>query len=339
MNLHKLIGEQLLKVLSHLPGAAQEIAQKEYLKLVREVVCYNQGKISDYSFLVNERHKQLKICYRRIQNDPDSAQDSDYENLKNAYRDMSNGLLRQFKTYAHKNFMGEFYKTKNFNDKQPRFCIKSAAPDGNNSGDGLDFEIITLAGSIPPFRESPAYSARESAGFSQVISTGQYCLCNNIPKSIKSRQYFNSRIDEYETFTYYKIPGRAENLKYRFTSQKDTEWERCWRKDPSVKLTNGASSSHYKSTLIVPLSLSARSGDLSEEFLRNFNVQKEKIILGFLCADHENINFFNEKADIDFAYIVADQLSLYLIPYWVCTTYSGIFEDSYNLLMRQGCLN
>lgn len=341
MNPYRLIAAQLLKILNHLPGAAKEIEQKQYLRLARDVVCYNQGKIADYSFSANESHKELKRCYQHIENNTGSAQASDYESLKNAYTEISHGLAREFKAYAQANFeyMDKFYKAKNFNRKPARFCVKSAVPDGVGSTDGLGFEILTLAGSELPYRESSAYSVRESTGFTQVILTGNYCLRNNIPESVRKEGYVNSRIIRDEFFRYYQPPGWLKNLRYRFTSARDNSWERCWKTDPVRSRQDVPSSSYYKSTLIVPLSLSARAGDLSKAFLKNFDVQEEKIILGFLCTDHENINFFNEKGDVDFSYIIADQLSLYLIHYWICTNYSSIFQKSHDLLKRQGCLD
>lgn len=334
MDFYNFLASQILKILSKLPGAAKDREQKKYLQLVRRLTCYNQGKVADYSFLANESHKELRRCYQHIQESQVPIQDSDYERLEEAYRNASNGLMRKFKAYASINFeyMDEFYKYKNFNSKKPRFCVKSAAPNG------AAFEILTLAGSVPPTRERPAYLASQSTGFSDVIRTGTYCLCNNIPKKVKGREYKNSRIIERDVFKFYKLPGWFQNLQYRFTDKPDMSWQRCWRREVET-LENVDSSSYYKSTLIVPLSLIAKEGDLSESFLKNFNIQKDKILLGFLCIDHENIDFFNDEEDVDFAYIIADQLSLYLVQYWICTNYSSIFQNSYELLKREGYLD
>ncbi len=110
---------------------------------------------------------------------------------------------------------------------------------------------------------------------------------------------------------------------------------RCWRRNQSSLFTFPASA-YYKSTLIVPLSILTK--ELSDEFRENFGIRGSKIILGYLCLDHQNINFFNEKEDLDFSYVVADQLSLYLIHHWMCTTYSTVFQESGDLLAQKNLL-
>ena len=94
MKIYQLIATQILKVLSKLPGAAENNVQKQYLKLVGKTVCYNQGKIADYSFATNERHRRLRHCYQHILNSQGAATDDDYRRLKDAYRSISNGLVR-----------------------------------------------------------------------------------------------------------------------------------------------------------------------------------------------------------------------------------------------------
>ncbi|MEO1392060.1 MAG: hypothetical protein AAFV90_04035 [Cyanobacteria bacterium J06634_5] len=325
-NIYKLGATHLLKLLSHLPWAAKESEQKTYLKLVRKVVCYNQGKIADYAFATNESHKRLRKCYQHILNDPSAAEEKDYEALEKAYQEISVGLIRQFKGYAKKNFefMAEFCELKDFNRKRARFCVKSATFKNQ------EYEILPIAGSVP-LTNNVAYSAEESTGFSAVIHTGKYFLCNNIPEQTKARKYKNSRIRRNQVLDFYQLPGWRKNLGYRFGDTKDNSWIRCWENgNLSQQITDP--SAFYKSTLVVPLSLLARPGDLSDAFIKNFEVHEDKIILGFLCLDHENINFFNHKADVDFAYIIADHLSLYWVHYSICTNQSSIFQKSYDLL-------
>ncbi|MEL6159221.1 MAG: hypothetical protein AAFQ40_07015 [Cyanobacteria bacterium J06623_5] len=326
MNIYRVAGAELLKFLSQLPLAAKENENKNYLKLIKKVVGYNQGKIADYSFLANESHKQLRKCYQNVIDKRNAAKEGDYKALLKAYQNVSVGLIRQFKGHAAENFqfMEEYCLSKDFNQKKARFCIKSAILKQEA------FEILPIAGSVP-LRNNTAYQASESTSFSYVIRTGKYYLCNNIPEQVKRRKYKNSRIEEEHVFDFYKLPKRLDNLRFRFTDKKDTSWIRCWN-NGNLSQQTGEPSSYYKSTLVVPLSFLARAGDLSDAFIENFQVREDKIILGFLCLDHENINFFNENSDVDFASVIADLLSLYWVHYSICTNQSSIFQRSYDLL-------
>jgi hypothetical protein len=330
MGLHRFAAAQAFKVICQIPGVIRDSDQRHYLKLVREVTCYNQAKIADYSFTVNESHKKLKGIYGYIQNSRNAPNALDYERLKEAYQETLNESIRIFKVYSRTNFgyMSEFYRNKKFGDKEARFCVKSAQPDG--------MEIITLAGSVPPLRESPSHPESESTAFSRVKATGSYLLCNNIPKEVKNRKFKNSRIAEADVFEYYKNPSRLDNCLYRFTNKEDKAWRQCWKRNDS-ETQDLPASAYYKSTLIVPLSIVTK--ELSDAFLRNFNVKEDKIVLGYLCLDHQNVDFFNEEEDLDFAYVIADQLSLYLIHHWMCTTYSSVFMESGELLRQKGLLS
>ena len=326
MNIYRVAGTELLKFLGQLPLAAKENDNKNYLTLIKKIVGYNQGKIADYSFLSNESHKRLRKSYQNVIDKRNVANDEDYEALLKAYQNVSVGLIRQFKGHAAKNFqfMEEYCLSKNFNQKKARFCIKSAILKQDA------FEILPIAGSVP-LRNNAAYQASESTSFTHVIRTGKHYLCNNIPEKVKRRKYKNSRIEEDQVFDFYRLPGRIDNLRFRFTDKKDNSWIRCWN-NGNLSQQVGEPSSFYKSTLVVPLSFLASAGELSDAFIENFQVREDKIILGFLCLDHENINFFNEEADVAFASVVADLLSLYWVQYSICTNQSSIFQRSYDLL-------
>ena len=341
MDLYRIIASQVVQVLRALPGASEQSVQRDYIRLARKIVCYNQGKVADYSFLVDEAHKELKFWLNEVERN-NSINSGEHDKLKQSYQELSRGLMRKFKAIALDNFefIQEIYSSKSFGGKLPRICVKSATPVCQ--GEEQDFEVVTLASNHKPAPQRPPYLASQSVAFSRVLVSGEHYICNDIPRGIKEGKYFNSRINTGRVLTSYRLPQWHQNLKFRHSKGgTDEQWPIFWSipsKAPTLPQLSPTSSSFYKSTLIIPLSFSAKDGDLSNDFLSNFDVHESKIVLGFLCLDHENIDFFNEKEDVEFSYILADLLALYLIKHWTCTVYSRVFERAGELLRQRGFL-
>ena len=107
-----------------------------------------------------------------------------------------------------------------------------------------------------------------------------------------------------------------------------TQWRSLWigaEEEENFK-------SAYRSTLIVPITLinSTLSLDFCN-FVKEHTNSKEnsrhidRTILGFLCFDHVDPNYFNEDSDVDVGYMFADWLSLFLFVRYMYTTMSKSF--------------
>lgn len=145
---------------------------------------------------------------------------------------------------------------------------------------------------------------------------------------MKLGNYKNSRINCTDVQAYYRPPGRYRNLRYRHSSNlKDDEWRRNWNPLPS--LTGHPERPPielcYKSTLVIPISVVTR--ELPKDFSKNFNISGDRIAFGFLCLDHENVDFFKDR-DIDTGYIFADLISLYLVDWLKCNVYSSVYTEA-----------
>ncbi len=87
----------------------------------------------------------------------------------------------------------------------------------------------------------------------------------------------------------------------------------------------------YKSTLIIPITF--YNNTLQEEFLSRFGMNNfERTIFGYLCFDHIETEYFNDAMDVDFGYIVADILSLYLVTTLIYTKRSTTYEHANELI-------
>ena len=207
-------------------------------------------------------------------------------------------LNRNLKRICEYNFerLKKYFKPRH--DVTPRICVKATYK--NN--------IVEL------FRDSAvgyysSYSIESNTGFKFVRDEGKYYLNNNIPKSYFGGEYINPRLN-------------SDISAY----SKQNEWALFWNSNNDVDI-----SSFYKSTLIVPMTLS--NNQLSDLYRHLTGIDnEERTIYGFLCIDHVASDYFNEDSDIDIGYIVADLLSLYLINRLNYTKSSVTFGRAKTLL-------
>mgnify|MGYP001791188550 CR=1 FL=1 len=326
--LGRFLANQFFDFVKNLPSAAEQNYQAANTGFTRKVVCYNQGKILNYWYDVNETHKNLKNEYHRLTLLQKTVDRRDLVELENLKKELLEGMRNRFKAINRQNFnfMHEVYKCQSFGQKKPRFCIKTTY---NKNGD--DF-VITLDRDSN-FVAEKRYKTSQSKAFSQIKNTGRYYICNNIPQSIKKEQYFNSRIDTAGVRRFYTPPWQFKNLQFRHSRKVDYQWRRYWIKrnnSERVPQEDLPRDYYYKSTLIIPIALETMS--LSDDFLKDFGNHKDKISLGFLCMDHENIDFFNEKDHVDIGYFFADLISLYMYAFLKCTVYSSAYNSACKLL-------
>ena len=59
-----------------------------------------------------------------------------------------------------------------------------------------------------------------------------------------------------------------------------------------------------------------------------------RAIYGFLCFDHQQINYFNTDVDINIGYVFADILSIFLIQRLIYTEYSKTFQKAQEIINK-----
>ncbi|MBA1443837.1 MAG: hypothetical protein M3H12_10030 [Chromatiales bacterium] len=289
--------------------------QSRTVDIIGKIICYNQGKLAEYSYLAGEKHKALKETMRG----PDRKNISKIKQLRD---ELTNFLNIELKNASDENFKLIKQYFENRSEKEPRICIKV-----HNEG------MI-----VPLFRDrrsinDESYPIEANTGFSEIAKkTGYEFLCNNIPASIKNNSYINARIIP-DRLTHYK----EQSLIQRLRKIDDVDWANCWKEaeGEAGERNHPPLETCYKSTLIIPMTLLNNS--LSREFIQRFEIEEKvspRSIYGFLCFDHQEIDYFDKKPDITIGYILADMLSLYLINSLTYVDYSTTFSAVEELLAK-----
>ncbi len=285
------------------------------LKLLKKVVCYNQGRLAEYAYLASEKHKKIKDELKK------EKSLCDINCLEKYCRELEAYLNSELRNICEENFR---YILEYFGKRsgiEPRVCIKVF-----NRGN-----IVTLFRdcTIIPNKE---YPISENTAFKHIHETGNWYICNDIPSSAKEQTYKNARIVERDVLSY-KTSWLREIIAKYFVKP-DKKWIKCWDIPPTqagltLKLK---AKSCYKSTLVIPMTLV--NNTLSEQFKNHFKVDaiSPKTIYGFLCFDNHTQGFFDEEHDVWIGYIFADILSLYLIDKLTYTTYSNTFNEATKLI-------
>ncbi len=285
---------------------------------MREVICYNQGEYTQYSFLAGELHKRLKDSLREFP--------TDIEMLRRLCDQLEDFLRRNLTRVSQKNFKYiKAYFRRNHTGTEPRVCIK-----GNYEKDSKNYIVQVIRDRKVPYWS--AYPLEDNSGFIDV-GNSLYSLCNDIPKQVATDKYRNARIDPELAREYYKersLEPPTSRDKQDF--QYDEAWIKCWKtSDPSEP------QSCYKSTLIIPMTL--RNNKLDRAFWDIMSVKARRevsrTIFGYLCLDHVQEYYFNETIDIDVGYIFADILSLYMITRSIYTELSDAFYETIDSVSKE----
>lgn len=194
------------------------------------------------------------------------------------------------------------------NNRRPRICLKTYRRENN-----CVYDIFRDQG-----ENQYPFSIEENSGFVSVNSDGNPFYCPDIPSYAKAGKYKNSRLIE-NLVREYEPPLLNEN-----DSCEDENWEKCWKPYKGERLPP---SSCYKSTLIIPVAL--RKSEVCGEFFHYF---KENTLIGYLCFDHQRINYFKNSYDENMGFIAADILSLYMITRLLYTLNSITFQKVTSLL-------
>ena len=283
-------------------------------------ICYHQGEFIQYAFLAGEYHKSMKIEFLKNEKDISKIQKKHDELLEYLNEKLGYIVIRSFE------MIQAFFEGRKL--KPPRVCIKvNFDPDK---------ETVTALFRDQKVKYISDCSVNENKGFQYIKENGKYYLCQDIPKEAKAGEYFNPRLIK-EAVSNYSPESRIK--KYIRTKRKnfiDDNWVNCWKR---TSLDNGQSiepyyRNCYKSTLIVPLTL--WNNKLDKRFLEKFNIENvNRTIFGYLCFDHVETEYFDPVLDVDFGYIFADILSLYLLIRFIFVNQSATYNKVKRYLEAQ----
>lgn len=286
----------------------------------KDYFCFTQSWLAQYSFMAGELHKEIKDCMRDEPDGPDKKKKLEKlcQKINNDLDSYQELIFKESCKYIQRHFHSR-------SKIKPRICLK-AVEDSKS-------EVVAI------FREKYEYfinyKAKDNKGFEDVHSTGQYFICNNIPQEVADKKYWNPRIDRDRVMQVY-----FKNYDKNNPKQNEKNWQHCWNKNEPYgsngqdkKASLSSKESCYKSTMIIPLTLLNNEG-LRDSFREHFNIPTAlsdeditaRAIYGFLCFDHQEINFFNEKVDKRVGYVFADMLSIFMIHQLIFTKYSKTFN-------------
>lgn len=159
-----------------------------------------------------------------------------------------------------------------------------------------------------------SFEAKENTAFQRVNKDQKFYFSNNIPEEAKStvptKKYINKRLikDEVENYNLCLVD---KNLKYnsheKYASElRDTSWEKCWL---GYDETLPSYRSFYKSTLVIPISISHI--DIQTKQSLSIDGNYDRAIFGYLCFDDVCAEYFNFPMDRSVGYVFSKILSLY----------------------------
>lgn len=279
------------------------------LKSLRKFACLNQKQTIKYNYLISEEHKDLKEYFINWKKEGSNNLDNLSEKYTSFVLNSFNKLLDILKSNNESIF--DIFRSLN-NETLPRINIKVIQDDS----------VITLFSSSSDLDIFSASKIIENTGFDEILNKNKLIfLENNLPEKFKNAQYKNPRLKKtaHKDFIGNKI-----------------KWRDCW-----VGI-NEKNVEYYSSTLIVPMSIRNDENDREHEeyfnhFFKNIKQYKDsRTIWGFLCFDSIHTDYFESKKNpdlySDLAYIVADQLSLYLIFFYNYTSGSKTILEIRDLI-------
>lgn len=320
-----------LNFLKSLPWAAEKILSKEYIRIIRRSICYNQGKLANFTFEAERKHQCLQSFINELPENKSRITDQQIEKLQDKVRSLSDYLNTEIRESYESNFVFiqdflNLQKRAPLN-KKPRIYVKVIR----------EKRVLSIARDSYDFQPDKKYLSSENSAFSWIEKTGKYYICNNIPKKVKERGYRNPRISSDSVISFYKTPGIIQNFRFKNTSTGDIEWPKHWEK---VNAEKGEYTPEirtcYKSTLVIPMTMINTNSNLGKPFRSYFSIDyhNKRTGFGFLCLDHVNTGFFNEDEDIDVGYIFSDILSLYIVQQLTFTNYSPKFRLAQDILRQ-----
>lgn len=286
------------------------------IRLLKDFICYNQGKYIEYEFLIGERHKALKTEL--------SKHDFSIEILRSCWQKLISYIGDQLTVISKANFdryLVQYYDLTIRSNIPVRICIKGARGD----------KIVDLLRHEDRRYYTDEHPVKANTGFQYVYDNGTYYLCDDIPKEARRGFYVNPRLRD-SCARNYKISWRDRLSR----DEIDHNWCNCWEVDSKIPHWQN---SCYKSTLIIPMTLI--NNELGDEFKGGFFIRPpavNRIIWGFLCFDHPTTRYFAIPDDWRVGYIFADILSLYFISAHIHTTRSKTWLKATEILRKEGLI-
>lgn len=272
------------------------------LNKIREFICLNQSELIQYEYLLSESHKELRK-HLENHNEVNEVNELLQNLIDTAYGNLLNILNENIeKIYSMLKSIGL--------DKEPNITIKTL-----ENGAVLDFFRSHANANLSTTQ------IESNTGFSEIMNDSKcmHFIRHDLEADFIHGEYNNPRLDV--------------GLRDKFKSGQ-ISWEECWTNiEGSEK-----KSSHYRSTLIIPMSIRLNEND-DEKFIKKFsqNVshsEKVRTVWGFLCFDSTEKNIFIDMEDElkDIGYIVADILSLYLMFFYNHITGSETFNKALSMV-------
>lgn len=300
---------------------------KKTVAVINKAICFNQGWLSQYTYLAGEKHKTMKEEYRI-----NGA--SNINKLEIYKKELESFLSKEaFHCFrSNINFLKEHFKGRR--KHEPRVCIRQSKKN-------IETEEIEIVDLVRDDETSPSIQSTiiTNTGFSKVYESGKAYHCNNIPEEIKENRYINPRIDAdriKDQKRGYKL-SIFEKFKINKLQKSDEKWIDYWDRQQQQR---SQAKDCYKSTLIIPMTLRGndeKGNHLAQQFRKKFVIEDddEKAVYGFLCIDHCMINYFNKEIDKVVGYIFADIMSLYQITQLIYMDKSNSFNNIQNIISEK----
>lgn len=304
--------------------ALHESLSNALTEIARKAVSLNQGAFLDFSHLAHERHRQLRMTLDRA---PAMVEPEFQTCLKTHLDDLISFMDKRFATIATHNFnlLKQYFAGRSH--VGPRMCIMGV---WKRPGNPACVSPIIRDGQV---HYDGAAEAADNTGFDNVLKLGTFYLNNNIVKTALSGEYHNPRFDYDAIRAFQRQPALTDHE--HSPALPPGTWRSFWK----GATADADARDFYRSTLIVPLTL--RNENLSDEFNQSLATRfarhtgdgsaisaHTQSIVGFLCFDHPDIDYFHREHDVNTAYVFASLLSMYLLERITLTTLSATYHDA-----------
>jgi len=242
------------------------------LGFLQKAASYNSSAHLQFNYVAGSKHKMLKDAFAKGNPDP--------KQIKALASDLLNFLNKRFYEMVIENFslLRSYFSGRG--PTPPRICLKGSFVEENGEEETV---ISILRDHLVAYTSDVRIDL--NTGFHRIRQTGSYYLENNIPEAVLNRNYVNPRL-------------KLGEIKQRFRHGTDDEvstlsanWQHFWKQDAADR------ASYYKSTLILPLTL--WGADIWPEFRSAIgSLEIDRGVFGFLCFDHPEVGYFDEREDV-----------------------------------------
>lgn len=291
--------------------------------VVKNGTCYNQGTFLEFLSIATLKHRDFKDA---------AARAAPQGNSGSVVRGRVNDLFVDLKSYLHAQTKVAAEANFRFLDRYFELTGRSTSVAPRITMKLLDIKktnapcVFDLARNHQRSGRNTIDPVGSNTGFEEVVRTGKRYLAQDLAIEVLAQRYKNPRL-------------RTELAKNYMVSSFDrgdrlfshNQWRSLWVGAESEENFRSA----YRSTLIIPLTL--MNSPLSEMFrmqvhssnkffVKGTNEPIDRVIMGFLCLDHVDANYFDESVDVDIGYMFSDWLSLYLYVGHMLTSMSQSAE-------------